>query len=293
MVKDISPLNSHVVAIITKNTQSSASVNQELGYAQGKGISKIPMIEKDALKGIFVHGRDVEEFVRENFEDVCNTVREQIIQAGVRKKPFTDEERLIQKSAHFRFELKEHLNSFFINLIIINKDSEADGMKILLDERKRKLFYEEMGELFQDNVHFYDYMRKLTVGKIKTIIISIEQLKIELKDIERLPHQDLLTEEMDAFIKLRERVRETELMGLHVIDNMKSITKKEDERSCFFQIIEQMSNHDGMIREFQMFNLQVRLIVRAVVSMYKTLENMESKYGDMIFRDFYDTHETA
>lgn len=75
----------YVVGIITKNSINSASVNQELGYAQGTKKPKIPMIGKNAKKGVLIYGKDVEEFDSNNFVDVCKNVRDYIIEHGPTK----------------------------------------------------------------------------------------------------------------------------------------------------------------------------------------------------------------
>ncbi len=69
----------YVVGLITINAKASASVNQELGYAQGKNKPRIPMIEKKAKKGVLIYGKDDEEFDRENFEEIWKKVRDHII----------------------------------------------------------------------------------------------------------------------------------------------------------------------------------------------------------------------
>ena len=70
----------YVVAIITKNTRASASVNQELGYAQGRNVPRIAMIEKKGSKiGVLLHGMDSENFTREDFIQSCNEVRNYLL----------------------------------------------------------------------------------------------------------------------------------------------------------------------------------------------------------------------
>lgn len=44
----------YLVAIVTKNTIQSASVHQELGFAQGIKKPRIPMIEKGAKKVCYI-----------------------------------------------------------------------------------------------------------------------------------------------------------------------------------------------------------------------------------------------
>ena len=58
-----------LVAVITKCSQASASVNQEIGYALGKGIQVALMVEEGVTKhGVFTYGRDVELFTPPEFK---------------------------------------------------------------------------------------------------------------------------------------------------------------------------------------------------------------------------------
>lgn len=76
----------YVVAIVTKHTRESASVNQELGYAQGKGVPRIAMIENEAKVGVLLHGMDSEAFTMEGFDQACVNVRNYLIEKGFRLK---------------------------------------------------------------------------------------------------------------------------------------------------------------------------------------------------------------
>lgn len=69
----------YLIAIITDNSYESASVNQELGYAQGIDLSKIPLIEKTAKAGFLIYGKDKIEFVRNNFQNKCKEILEYIL----------------------------------------------------------------------------------------------------------------------------------------------------------------------------------------------------------------------
>ena len=76
----------YVVAIITTNTRASASVNQELGYAQGVKVPRIALIEKNAKVGVLLHGVDSEDFTRDNFAEKCERIRTYLLNRGPRKK---------------------------------------------------------------------------------------------------------------------------------------------------------------------------------------------------------------
>lgn len=76
----------YVVAIITTDTRESASVNQELGYAQGKGASIIIMLEKTAKVGVLTYGLETEEFERTSFRESCRNIRKYLIEKGTEKR---------------------------------------------------------------------------------------------------------------------------------------------------------------------------------------------------------------
>ena len=64
-----------VVAIITKRSQTSASVHQEIGYALGKGIKVALLVEDGVTKsGVFTYGREVEFFTVAEFKKHCGKV---------------------------------------------------------------------------------------------------------------------------------------------------------------------------------------------------------------------------
>ena len=75
----------YVVALVTKNARESASVNQELGYSQGKDVPRIAMIEQDAKIGVLMQGMDSEVFTRENFDNHCKNVLDYLLVRGKRK----------------------------------------------------------------------------------------------------------------------------------------------------------------------------------------------------------------
>ena len=61
----------YLVALITKNSIDSASVNQEYGYAQAKNLQKIPFLEKGSEEGIMIYGTEKISFSTENFLEKC------------------------------------------------------------------------------------------------------------------------------------------------------------------------------------------------------------------------------
>jgi len=69
-----------LIAIISSESLTSASVNQEIGFALGNDIPVALMIEKGLIpEGVFTRGRDVEEFTRENFSSHCEKIIKYIL----------------------------------------------------------------------------------------------------------------------------------------------------------------------------------------------------------------------
>ena len=116
----------YLIAIITQNTQGSASVNQELGYAQGCGIDKIAMVEEKAKKGVLTYGTECSEFSKIDFKDKCMNVKKYILNNGPK---FTRDKQLIAESAYYRYEI-EYIVFFFLNSVYyrfnINGDNSTD-----------------------------------------------------------------------------------------------------------------------------------------------------------------------
>lgn len=59
----------YLVAIITRGGQSSPSVHEEIGYALGRDIRVLIMLERGVeMRGVFAHGKEPEVFDRDKFD---------------------------------------------------------------------------------------------------------------------------------------------------------------------------------------------------------------------------------
>ena len=68
-----------LVAIITKQSQASPSVHEEIGYALGKGIRVALMVEKGVKeRGVLIYGREPEVFASQDFGTHSKRVVESI-----------------------------------------------------------------------------------------------------------------------------------------------------------------------------------------------------------------------
>jgi hypothetical protein len=70
-----------VIVILTKNSIISASVNQEIGYALGLGMTIIPMVSDDVRGEVGVLLNDVEGeiFKEDDFESKCDKIAKFIL----------------------------------------------------------------------------------------------------------------------------------------------------------------------------------------------------------------------
>lgn len=84
-IKDAILQSDYLVPILTNNGLGSPSVNQEIGFALGSGIPVIVMIEKETKKGVFIYGREPEEFTKEDFTESCQNVSDYLVREGKRK----------------------------------------------------------------------------------------------------------------------------------------------------------------------------------------------------------------
>ncbi|TAK15976.1 MAG: toll/interleukin-1 receptor domain-containing protein [Nitrosarchaeum sp.] len=112
----------YVVGIITESSQTSSSVNQELGYALGTKKPIVIMIEKDVQHGVLTHGRETEEFSRENFDNHCRNVINYILEKGERVKPNSLSQILREKIYPQLYDkmMAIHTNPDKFNIIISN-----------------------------------------------------------------------------------------------------------------------------------------------------------------------------
>ncbi len=145
-------LNSdYVVAIITKNTRESASVNQELGYAQGKSVPRIAMVEEEAKVGILLHGMDSENFTRNNFNKKCIDVRSYLLIKKIQPKISDENKKMLKQDVYIPlYNDMKKLDSKPTNLTVIppNPWKNLEPHQILtVEDDIKKLFAEYISEL--------------------------------------------------------------------------------------------------------------------------------------------------
>src|SRR5437867_9749013 len=77
----------YLLVIYTNNAKGSASVAQEIGYARGRHVKIILMLEESVEPGILISNREAEVFTRESFSKHCEKVRTFLLEKiGIRIK---------------------------------------------------------------------------------------------------------------------------------------------------------------------------------------------------------------
>jgi TIR domain len=94
--KEISE-SDYLVAIITNAGIFSPSVNEEIGYAIGRDVPVIIMMEEGIHKtGVLTHGREPEIFKIDMFSEACLNVRQYLLQQkGIRRRSSKSENKPI------------------------------------------------------------------------------------------------------------------------------------------------------------------------------------------------------
>ena len=202
----------YLVAIITANSENSSSVNQELGYAQAKSIEKIPMVEVNAQKGFLLHGTENVEFTKENFASKCLEVRDYIIKHGPRR-PFTEEEeRLIKKSAFYRYAIQYFVAQFLDTLFYrLNMGDMSQRYKLFFGvhpdwQKSGGLNY--LKNFFNININEITlHFSKIEFSMYEKLNDYYNEFVKQIEDTKRFPHDELLQEESDLIVKLEEYIR--------------------------------------------------------------------------------------
>lgn len=77
----------YLIAIITTYGLSSASVHEEIGYAIGKDIPVILMVEEDVKEGgVLIYGKEPNYFTRSYFESEADTIAKYVQNKGIVRK---------------------------------------------------------------------------------------------------------------------------------------------------------------------------------------------------------------
>ncbi len=284
----------YVIAIITKDAIASASVNQEIGYAQAKNIERIPLIEKSAKEGFLVYGTEKIIFTEDTFEDTCREVMDYVIKKGPRKKDeetFTPQQLLVQKNAHFRYELESSIITLlhdFTYRLDINVDnyhklsSSLDIHERIQSLQNLQIFIENQRDKIKQVLTEKHFMELRKLGR------DYHSFASSVANMQQFSHDDLLPDECDLFIRLKQKMLNYED---HEFDPRRFIVDflKDYGLENYSTYAEILKNLKGLDREdlerelvFYMEHLSEFMII--IIQLQKEFENIRLKYGDLAFK---------
>ena len=279
----------YLIAIITEASKYRPSVHQEIGFAQGINVHKIPLVEINAKKGVLLEGRDHISFDREKFDDACKQVLDYIIKHGPTRKKFTEEEEhFIQKSAHFRSKLDDEMITFLHGLIY-DLQIHSDAYHLFSSNKGREKAHNILENFSKDKEIMYKKVGSLPLHKLFRISSDFDFFSRQIEDAKQLPHTELLLDEQDAFLKLNERILEARSSLVDLQGFFYNVLKTNvDANITFSQLIKSRKDLPSLPNNLGGFVYNLHIITKATVKMDKILLQIRNKFGNIAFKIIYD-----
>ena len=281
----------YVVAIVTVNTQDSASVHQEIGFAQGIGKPRIPMIEKEAKKGFLHEGKDYIGFERDNFEFACNEVLQQILKRGPTKRKFTDEEsKLIQKSAHYRYTVHAIIIEIFESMFVrLNMGNMSQRYKLFSTKNscwKKNAVNHVKIFLSRDSNKLVLHFSTIEFEKFHKLDSEYNGLVNQLEHAKRFPHDEMCQEESDLLIKLEEYIRTLPGENFDLIEWIKIHYNLNPHRSdnCSEILKSENSKYQPLRRQIEFVISDLNELVDILRKLQDLYIGYKEKFGDIAFK---------
>lgn len=216
----------YLIAIITDDSLASASVNQELGYAQALGMERIPMIQKDSELGFLIYGDENLFYTKHDFKEKCLEIRKYVTDNGLKPKYSKEEIELIQKSAHYR-QIIEYTIHSFLDSIYYRFDVGGRNLPGLANHGDPKTTKKYCNQIKK----FFERSEKTLIQKISQIDFSMYgkldsemmMCKHEIQNADRFPNTEMLQKEIDLIVSLKENLLYMEENDLDVRHYCKNI----------------------------------------------------------------------
>lgn len=277
-----------MVPIITENSKKSPSVHQEIGYAQAKDMEKIPLVKKGADKGFILYGTENYEFTDENFESKCMEVRKYISETTGRTKFSKEEERFVQNSAHFRYELKYYLDDILDSLLVrLNiVDEKYRDLIMTNDLKKREEVFTEFLKFANKNTNeVVDFLKEHPLDLFGRFSHEYDIAVDGINETKRLPHGDLFPDELDGFEKLKEYFSNTEKNFFDLGNKIKDFLPPDTIRipySEYSKIIEDFPKDRTPIMNYlRTMSRRIPSLIKAIINIEKALDDTYKKFGSI------------
>lgn len=292
----------YLVAIITKTSKQKPSVHQELGYAQGVETLKIPLIEKDTKIGVLLEGKDRFEFDRASFENSCKQVLEHILRKGPKPKFSKEEENYVQKSAHFRFEIRQHLDDILDSIIYrLQVVPENNRDLVFEDYEKRTKLFADILKFFnhdhtkfsnKDNTPIEKHFLKLPLDRFRRFSDEFEQFRADIKETEKLPHNDLFPDELDAYQKFNKTSIGISEENFDIENDVQKYFEVEEIRRMHYDFSEILMAHPNMVPTPLKNYLRYKLnslanITKAIILLEQEIDKIHQRFGEIALKGTY------
>lgn len=280
----------YVVALITKNSIESASVNQEYGYAQALKREKIPFLEEGSEEGIMIFGTEKIEFSKKSFEKKCFEVRDYLIKKGVPDKFTQDEINNIQKTAHHRqeieFALHYFLDSIYYRFNVGGKN--LPGLSSHGDPLLTKKYSNLIKEFFKRN----EKTLVLEIARIdfpmyRKLDSELQMMKNKIINAERFRHAEVLQEEYDLLISLKENLSQMSYNDLDVRNYCENIydPRKSFEFKTCSEMMKDIKYESEIMNHLRWIIRDVDRIVSIVIELSNLYANYRKNLGEPAFKN--------
>ncbi len=279
----------YLIAIFTDDSLASASVNQELGYAQALGMERIPMVQKDSKIGFLIYGDEKLIFTDDDFKDKCVEARRYIIESGPKPKYPKEETELIQKSAHYR-QFIQHAMIMFLDEVFLRLSVGTDAQRWLIYNGNAR----ELRKGFDIFKHFFKQNESDMINRLSNIQFiafwklsnAYRSLLNEFKNAEKFPHEDFPQHEIDLLINLKEEMEYIDPEDLDIEKYCKYMVTHNtvfDFKDCSSLI--QMEKYKHEVHNNLRFVIQD--LQRVIFSMMRILElylEYKEKFSKLAFK---------
>jgi FMN phosphatase YigB (HAD superfamily) len=118
-----------IVVLLTRNSATSPSVNQELAFAKAKGIRIIPVVENGVKVGVLLQGLKYVDFEREKIPQVSKKIAESLLKERKGIPESKPEERVADIEYYYEIARNSWNN-------MVDRENAVDELKRLGARRK-------------------------------------------------------------------------------------------------------------------------------------------------------------
>lgn len=287
----------YLVAIITKISKERPSVHQELGFAQGVETFKIPLVEEDVErnneKGVLLEGKDVILFEKNSFESACAKVLDYILKKGPRPKYSKEDVEYVQKSAHFRYSIKNCLDEFLDSMIYHLRFVLQDNRELLQSidyEDRMKVFENIFGFIDKETNQLIDIFIHIQLDWFRGFNVDFNHFLVDVEEAKEFPNNDLFSQELDAFQKFNTKLSQLTENEFDIQKDVREYLEDDKTLHYYDDFAEILETHPDLdptpLRNY--FRMKLNYLVnltKTVVILEQEIEKLHYKFGNLCLKD--------